>query len=314
MEPIIPFEPVRSEKVPGGDYIHQVKWDGVRILTYAASGQVRLFNRKKRERTMQYPELLETRKYCVAESVILDGEVIALNEGGTPEFQQVMRRDGLRSRERVDFVRKSIPIFYMIFDVLYLNGKWLNKEPFTERMEILSKILTPNETVQQVTSHEDGETLFRVIEEKGMEGIVSKKATSPYLIGGKSDKWIKVKNYLDEICVIGGYTVNDAGTANAVLLGLYNGANDLIYVGHCGTGKMSAADWRELADRFEPLKIAESPFVNKVQRVKNIRWVRPEKTSKIRFAQWTPEGSMRQPSIQAFVDVPARECILPHNG
>ncbi|MDB5052920.1 MAG: ligase [Bacilli bacterium] len=95
LEPVIPFEPIRSNSIPEGSvWIHQIKWDGVRVLTYYDGFKCRLFNRKLNERTNQYPELLDVKSYCHSDSVILDGEIIALGSDGKPSFHEVMRRDG----------------------------------------------------------------------------------------------------------------------------------------------------------------------------------------------------------------------------
>src|SRR3954471_6170842 len=102
LEPIFAMEPVSSATIQSGeDWIAQIKWDGVRILTYADDQEVRLYNRKKNERTLHYPEVTNISEYCTSHSVILDGEVIVLGEDGKPSFHDVMRRDGLRKLERL---------------------------------------------------------------------------------------------------------------------------------------------------------------------------------------------------------------------
>ncbi|HWO78636.1 MAG TPA: hypothetical protein VNM69_22470 [Bacillus sp. (in: firmicutes)] len=167
------MEPVSSDTIPTGeDWIAQVKWDGVRVLTYANHQEVRLFNRKKNERTLHYPEITNISAYRSSHSVILDGEVISLGDNGKPSFQQVMRRDGLRKLERLKMIAESVPIIYMIFDVLYLNGDWIHNRPLDVRNEILADIITPNEHIQFVPSVTEAEALFNAIKDQGMEGIV----------------------------------------------------------------------------------------------------------------------------------------------
>jgi bifunctional non-homologous end joining protein LigD len=309
MKPIIPMEPKRVDTLPkGSEWLAQIKWDGVRILTYYEN-KVRLFNRKTHERTFHYPELANIQSYCKADSVILDGEVIALGPNGKPSFHEVMRRDGIRRMERVEQVRKTVNITYMIFDVLYFNGQWLTGYSLDERISVLSNIMIPNETVQLVSSHDDGQTLFDVMKSNGMEGIIMKKKVSPYVIGEKKDCWVKVKNYRDLIAVIGGFTLRD-GIVNAILMGLYDEEGQLWYIGHSGTGKLSNREWRELTNRLRPLEIKERPFVNVPERQREAHYVHPELTVKIKYAEWTEGRSLRQPSIQGFVDVPAYECLF----
>ncbi|WP_409304197.1 non-homologous end-joining DNA ligase [Peribacillus sp. SCS-155] len=310
MEPIFPMEPESSVTIPGGEgWVAQIKWDGVRVLTYSDDERVRLFNRKKNERTMHYPEITNVQSYCKQSSVILDGEVISLGENGKPAFHEVMKRDGIRRLDRVKLVAESVPIVYMIFDVLYLNGNWLNTRPFRERNNILSEIITPNDHIQLVPSVCEAGALFHAIKEQGMEGIVMKRNDSPYVIGKKKDYWVKVKNYRDIIAVIGGFTLRH-NIVSAILLGLYDEKGKLQYVGHTGTGKMTDQEWRELAELLKPMVIREHPFAKKPERHGDYYWVRPEMTVKVKFAEWTEGGAMRQPSIEGFIQISPHECRL----
>ncbi|MBO8171196.1 MAG: DNA ligase [Bacillaceae bacterium] len=310
LEPIIPFEPKKGDQIPvKDDWLAQIKWDGVRILTYFDGHQTRLFNRKKRERTRTYPELIDVKRYCAADSVILDGEVIALGHDGKPSFQTVMKRDGIRRMDRVSQMVSHVPVIYMIFDVIFVNGQWIHQRPLQERMDILSDIVNPQEDVQLVPSHHDGETLFEVVKQQGMEGIVAKKKDSTYDIGQKKDSWLKIKNYQDVYAVIGGFTTR-SGTINALLLGLYDREGNLWYVGHAGTGKLSRADWQALTDVLKPLQTGERPFINRPERFRDAVWIEPRVTARIQFMNWTHNRTLRQPSIQAFVAVPPEECTL----
>ncbi|PLR98733.1 non-homologous end-joining DNA ligase [Bacillus sp. T33-2] len=312
MDPIFPMEPASSESVPESDeWIAQIKWDGVRILTYFDNGAVRLFNRKKRERTLHYPEIVNIQGYCSAKSVILDGEVISLGENGKPAFNEVMKRDGIRRLDRINMVRKIVPVTYMVFDVLFLNGEWIHNKPLLDRLNLLSEIIMPNEHIQCVSSGNDGGSLFRAVKEHGMEGIVMKQIDSPYLPGKKKDYWLKIKNYRDIIAVIGGFTLRN-NIVNAILLGLYDDSGRLIYVGHTGTGKMTVQDWKDLTEVLRPSIVSNQPFANQPERHAQSVFVRPEITVKIKFAEWTDAGYMRQPSIEGFIEVPPAECMLPH--
>lgn len=311
MKPIIPFEPVRGETIPAGEaWIYQVKWDGVRILAYNEGAGTALFNRRLRERTGHYPELAAA-SFCKASSFITDGEVIALAPDGKPSFHEVMRRDGIRRLERVHEVRKAVPIAYMIFDLLYANGQWLTAKPLAERQRLLAELIVPGEQVQLVTSHPDGKALYRVIREQGMEGIVCKDLNSAYAVGGKDRRWIKVKNYGDVVAVIGGFTLN-GGVANALLAGMYDRAGKLRFIGKVGTGKLTAADWRALTAVLQRIETAASPFADRHPEMKGARFVRPQLTAKIQYSEWRRhEGrTLRQPSLQTFVDTPPEECVL----
>lgn len=307
LTPIEPFEPVRSEQVPTGeDWIAQVKWDGVRMLVYCDGSEVRLINRRLHDRTRQYPELAEPASWCKANSFVLDGEVIALRDG-LPSFYAVMKRDSLRSESAIRLTASRLPVTYMIFDLLYLNGEWITGKPLHERQALLGDVVRPQEHVQLVDSVPDGESLLAVMKQYGIEGIVCKRLGSIYAPGGKDARWQKVKLFRDLVASVGGVTLR-GNTVNSLMLGLYTEDDRFLYIGHAGTGKLGQADWRVLTERLMPLRVERRPFANVPQREKDAIWVKPEVAVKVKFLEWTPQGTMRHPSIQAIVDVPAELC------
>jgi len=310
MNPVVPFEPIRTEIFPQGpEWVGQVKWDGVRILTYWDGQSVKLFNRKKHERTRHYPEISEISAYCQAKSIILDGEVIALGPEGKPSFYEVMRRDGLRRMENVPQAQKAVPVTYMVFDILYLNGEWVTSSPLKERQHLLHSVITPNSNVQLVENFPDVQALYQAVEAQGLEGIVMKDLSSSYRINGKDSRWRKKKCYRDLIAAVGGVTLRNQ-VVNALLLGLFDENGRFWYIGHAGTGKLSQSDWRNVTERIQPLLQEKMPFVNKPPRAQNAVWLRPEIAVKVQFAEWVDGHMLRQPSIQGFVDVPARQCVF----
>lgn len=309
LKPVLPFEPIAADRIPQGEqWVYQIKWDGVRMLVYSDGTEVRLVNRRLNDRTMQYPELTAIRDYCTADTVILDGEVIALLDG-KPSFQQVMRRDGVRKLSQVEIARRQVAVTYMIFDVLYYNGQWVTDRPLQERQQLLASIVRPNERVQLVANFPDGEALFQVAEQHELEGIVCKDMTSKYAEGGKDKRWQKKKLYKDVIAAVGGVTYRD-GIVNAVLLGLYDDAGRFVYIGHAGAGRMTVEDWRNLTEQVKGMRIEERPFANVPERHKTAVWLRPTLTMKIKFLEWTSYGTLRQPNIQSFVDVAPAECTF----
>lgn len=306
---VVPFEPKSTESLPDGqDWVFQVKWDGVRMLTYYDGQEVHLFNRRLNERTAQYPELVDIKKYCSASSVILDGEIIALHNG-KPSFYEVMRRDGSRLKESLALAQKKVSITYMIFDILYLNEEWVTGKTLTERQQLLDKIINPLEYVQIVNNFPSGAELFEVIKAQEMEGIIGKNVNSTYSIGGKDGRWLKKKYYRDLIAAVGGVTMRN-GVVNSLLLGLYDTKGAFWYIGHAGTGKLTTADWRALTEMIQPLIIAEKPFVNRPGRMKESIWLQPALTVKVQYAEWIEGHTLRQPSIQGFVSVPPEDCLF----
>lgn len=309
LSPVIPFEPVPTEVIPQGEqWVAQIKWDGIRLLTYFDGRQVALFNRHKKDRTWHYPELTAIETYCSARSVILDGEVIAL-VNGKPSFHQVMRRDGVRTGKSLSFLQGQVPIIYMVFDLLYFNDEWIIDRPFEERHRLLREILTPSSSVQLVQNEEDPLALFEVVKKLDLEGIVIKDRHSRYVINGKDKRWQKKKRLKDLYAVVGGVTFNQ-NIVNALLLGLYDEKGRLWYIGRAGTGKLTQADWLSITEGVKALKTKERPFVNRPDRHKDAVWLKPELTVKVHFLEWTKKGTMRQPSIQAIVPIEVEACTF----
>jgi len=311
LEPIEPFEPVSAETIPEDErWTAQIKWDGVRILTYYDGRECRLYNRKRRERTFHYPELAGIRGWCAASSVILDGEMIALGTDGKPSFHEIMRRDGIRRLERVKEAARLVPVTYMVFDIVYRDGRWLDRFSFRERQDILREVVREGDHVRIVPSHGDARALFEVVRRERMEGIVVKDVESGYAVGGKDGRWRKIKYYRDLNAVIGGVTLR-GNVVNAVLLGVYDGTGRLRYIGRAGTGRLTREEWRRLTGRLLPLRERDMPFASRPERPGDALWVRPAVAVRVQYLEWTDAGTLRQPSIQAVVDVPPEACTFP---
>jgi bifunctional non-homologous end joining protein LigD len=307
--PIVPFEPIHADDFPSGErWISQVKWDGVRMLVYYDGSDVSLINRRLNERTLQYPELLNIIEYCSADSVILDGEVIALEEG-KPSFHRVMKRDSVRSESSVHQAKKQVKITYMIFDILYLNGEWVTDKTLEERQQLLINIISENDSIQLVKNHNDSKALYKAIVEHDLEGIIIKDLSSKYIINGKDKRWQKKKAFKDLFAVVGGVTYR-SGIVNALLLGLYDDFGRLWYIGHAGTGKLTQGDWRSITETAQSLKVEDRAFINVPERNNDATWVKPELTVKIKFMEWTRSKTLRQPSIQSFVNIDLKECTF----
>lgn len=308
MKPIKPFEPILTDAIPKGDqWIAQVKWDGTRIITYYNGEKTQLFNRKKNERTKQYPELLPPSSYIKTKNCILDGEVIAFQDG-KPSFYEVMKRDRVRNLDRVNQLQQEIPITYMIFDILFADDQWLLDKSLQERQQILEESIIENEVVRLVESFSDTEGLFKVCEEHQLEGIVCKDLESTYVIDGKDSRWRKRKKEQDIIAVVGGVTLKNK-TVHSLHLGLFDKIGNLIYIGSAGSGKLTAKDWIAITKAIEAIIIKDNPFSNPIE-VKDGIWLRPALTVKISFLEWTDGRTLRHPVIESFVTVPIEECKL----
>jgi bifunctional non-homologous end joining protein LigD len=309
MQPIVPFEPIQTNVFPkGAQWIAQVKWDGVRMLTYYDGSSVQLINRRLNIKTSQYPELTEIEDYCDAQSVILDGEIISL-KNGMPSFQRVMQRDGVKKAQSIKTAQRRVPVIYMIFDILFYNGHWVTHLSLKERQVLLHTMIIQNEQVHLVPNQPDAPALFQATAQLGLEGIVIKDLNSSYTINGRDSRWQKKKHYQDLNAVIGGVTYRGS-VVNAILLGLYDPSGDLWYIGHAGTGKLSQQDWQQVTQQTAPLIMRHSPFQNKPERNKGAIWIQPKLTVKVKFLEWTSSRTLRQPSIQALNTVELAQCTL----
>jgi bifunctional non-homologous end joining protein LigD len=309
LEPIVPFEPVAADDIPAGpQWVAQIKWDGVRMLVYFDGSATKLANRRLHDRTMQYPELADARRYVRAKSAILDGEIVAF-DAAKPSFHEVMRRDGIRSAQAVPAAVREIPVTYMVFDILYLDGEWVTGRSLEERQRLLGRAVEPADRVRLVENTADGAKLFDVMRKHGMEGIVVKDLASTYAVGGKDGRWRKIKVRRDLTAAVGGVTYG-GGRVNALLLGLYDGRGRLHYIGHAGSGRLTGRDWADITAAAELLRTPDCPFAAKPQRSAGAVWIRPMLTAKVRYLEWTPGRTLRQPVIEAVGAGPAAECTF----
>jgi len=313
LEPVIPFEPEPAQRIPEGPgWTAQIKWDGVRVLAYFDGSELRLYNRKRHDRTLQYPELHGPSSWCSASSFILDGEMIAFDRH-KPSFHEIMKRDSLRQPERIRDAARQIPAVYMAFDVLYCGGKWVTDRPLSERQALLASVLKPHPSVRPVENEPDARALFAVMEAHGMEGIVCKRLDSTYAVGGKDGRWRKVKTVRELLAVAGGIAVRDGG-AGALLLGLYDPEGRLLYIGRAGPGRIASAEWHRLLRETAATAVPGSPFANLPDRERGVTWIRPEVVVKVRFQEWTPHGTMRQPVIQGVAAAAPGACTTAQPG
>lgn len=187
------------------NYLYEIKFDGIRAMIYVSKYTFKIVNRHGEIITHLYPELKEIQKNILDE-VIFDGEIIAL-EKGLPSFSKLQLRSHLKKVLKIEKMAKENPVVFICFDLLYLN-KDLTKESLIERKKILNKFKDTKEFVKSIYVIEKGKELFKTVKKKGLEGIVAKKISSPYLINTRSDNWVKIKNLKKELFRIGSYKEN----------------------------------------------------------------------------------------------------------
>jgi len=300
MEPKSSPQPFDSER-----HIFQVKWDGVRILSFVGNNNVRLQNRKFRDRTGQYPEMQSLTRQISCQDAILDGEMISL-KNGKPSFSRILQRD-LASPGNLEKV-KHVPVTYMIFDILYCNGRDLTRLPWEERDARLKKVLIPSDSIQITDSIPgQGIAFYQAVLKQGLEGMVAKDSTSPYLIGEKTSHWQKIKPRKDMNCVVGGYIVENE-TIKSLLVGAYQ-EGKLKFLGKAGSG-LSQDNLRELSAILPCLNVEKPSFDPAPKKQRNWHWVKPVLALKVEYMEFTTDGQLRHPSIKGFLKIDPKECIL----
>jgi bifunctional non-homologous end joining protein LigD len=277
----------------------ELKWDGYRaIARIERDGSVALASRNGKDFAVKFPELSAMNEAFEERPVIVDGEIVVLDAEGRPSFGAL--------QERLDRFGRSAPqkapVTFVVFDLLYGNGRDLRGEPLTVRRSALEAILTGRGPVMLSKSVEGtGLKLYALAKERGLEGIVGKRSASTYQERRSSD-WVKIKAVVRQEIVIGGWTEGRGSRKHfgALLAGVYEG-DTLAYAGSVGTGfdeKKLAA----IAAKLAPLERKTSPFAKPPKTVARAHWVTPSLIAEVTFTEWTRDGSMRHPVFVALRD------------
>ncbi len=280
----------------------EVKWDGVRAVAFVDGGRVRLHSRNGRDITPRYPEVAGLGRALGARAAVLDGEVVAFDADGRPDFGRLQGRMHLASDAAVRRRMRDTPVAYVIFDLLWLEGHPLVGLPYDERRARLEELGLAG-TAWQVppSQHGDGEALLRASAQLGLEGIVAKRREGPYEPGRRSGSWLKVKNVHRQDFVVGGWLPgegNRVGRVGALLVGYYDDDGKLRYAGRVGTG-FTEAELLRLRDVLAPLAADTSPFEGR-QPPRTSRYVRPELVAEVEFREWTHTGTLRAPAYKGL--------------
>ena len=278
------------------EWLFEIKWDGYRAVSFIADGKVRLVSRNQNDLTAQYPELHDLAKFIKAETAVVDGEIVALDDEGRASFSLMQQRTGIRSGGRRVGARTDVPVIYYVFDLLYLDRYDLHRVPLEQRKQLLSAITATSDIVRYSDHFNDGMQLFEAAKQKGLEGILAKKRASLYE-GRRSREWLKIKITQTLDCVVGGYTDPEGSRQyfGSLVLGLYDQKGRLIHVGQAGTG----FDCKTLAAVSQSLRKIESkrnPFYGEVDALRRAHWVKPEVVAEVKFSEWThetPEGGQK---------------------
>jgi bifunctional non-homologous end joining protein LigD len=286
-----------ADHVPAGDaWVHEVKWDGMRVLVDVRDGVVTIWSRNERDVTASYPELEGIgRDY---DDMLLDGEVVAL-DGGRPSFHALTERMHVADRRKAQHLMATRPVTLMVFDLLRLFGADLTKQPWSARRELLERLDLSSRHWQVPEVYDDGQRLLEATSDQGLEGIVSKRRSAPYAAGRRSADWRKTAHRSSLSVVVGGWRpeVGSEGRLGAVLVGLPDGDGGWRYAGRVGSGLAGTAG-EALAKRLRPLTRPTSPFSDEVPSIdaRGTTWVEPAVVVEVRTLELTGQHRLRQPA------------------
>ena len=294
-----------------GRWSFEVKWDGVRALVAVGGGRVTLRSRNGNDITGAYPELLGLADALGSTTALLDGEVVAFDPAGRPDFGLLQSRMHVRSPS--SSLVRGTPVTLLLFDVLQVDDRALLDVPYDQRREVLESLPLAGERWQVPPSFPgDGEAVMTATRAQGMEGVVAKRKDSRYEPGRRSDCWVKVKHIRRTSAVVVGWKPGEGGRAGRIgslLLAVPEG-DGWAYAGHVGTG-FNAATLRMLGDRLSPLR-RDAPVLSDVPRehARHAVWVEPDLVVECDYTEWTREGRLRHPSYKGLrSDVDPREVV-----
>lgn len=301
--PIERYKPMKAVSgalptAPG--WAFEIKWDGMRAIVTNGPDGIAAHSSQLNDITPRFPELSELQGALGPMDVVLDGELVALGPSGLPDFGVLQRRMHVDRAHDVKARRAEVPVVFMVFDLLRMDGTETLTLPLNDRRRLLESLLDagPSWKVSEQQG-DDGAELFEAVRVRGMEGIVAKRLSSPYRPGRRSPDWVKVKSRLRQEFVVGGW-VSGAGARDGqiggLLLGYYDGSG-LRFAGRVGSG-LSDEESRRLLVQLAQLGRDSSPFVDTIAPVsgRTVRFVLPEIVVEVAFAQWTSNGNLRHPA------------------
>jgi bifunctional non-homologous end joining protein LigD len=280
------------------NWLFEIKWDGVRALARIEDGTLTLRSRTGADITKRYPELASLPGAFAASQAIIDGEIVALNARGHSDFERLQER--MHVRAPTEHLVSQIPVVYFAFDLLYCGGYDLRSAPLLARKQLLQRLLHVSGRFRYSDHQLDhGRELFELAKETGLEGVVAKRADSPY-VSERSAYWMKLKVTKTLDAVVGGWTESrtTALPLGSLLLGLYQGKK-LRFIGHVGSG-FDAKKLGELSGKLKKLEAATCPFDVVPETNEKPSWVSPALVARVKFGGWTQEYSLRHPVFLAL--------------
>jgi DNA ligase D-like protein (predicted ligase) len=291
----------RQEDLDREGYVYEPKLDGTRALCYK-DGRIKFINRRDRDITERYPEL-DISSSIRASDCVLDGEIVVFDDAGNPSFRLLQKRE--QASPSVYHLRSGQhPATYVVFDILRHEGRDLTSLPLSQRRQVLESVIMEGAFIKKIVQTMEGRKLWKLILDRGVEGVMAKRRDGTYEQGVRSQHWLKIKTTLTVDCVVVGYS-HEKRAISALALALYE--NDaLVYVGRVGTG-FTEAQMEQMVRMLEPLRIDVPPVVNVPEH--DLSWVRPEMVCKVEFLELTVNGHLRAPSFRGLRnDKPPKDC------
>ncbi len=269
-------------------WLFEPKWDGYRAIADVRKGKADLYSRNHISFNKDYPPVVKAVEK-IAHNVVLDGEVVVMNSKGISDFQALQNYKNTGKGK----------LTYVVFDLLYLNGEDLLEMPLIERKTLLKEVVKQlNDKTVQYSEHvmDDGDKLYKKATDKGLEGIIAKKADSVYEQDRRTMNWLKIKILDQQEVIICGYTAprGSRKKIGALVLGVLDDKGALRYVGHCGGG-LNGELIDMLYKKLQPLRTQTKAFKEKIKTNTPVTWVKPVLVCQVKFSSWTEGGILRQP-------------------
>jgi bifunctional non-homologous end joining protein LigD len=276
-------------------WIFELKYDGYRVVAGLEGGESRLVYRRGNDATSAFPEIARALKSLPFSSLVLDGEAVVLDESGHPSFQRLQKRALLQRRADIERASLLLPATYYGFDLLGFEDFDLRPLPLLDRKRLLQRVLPkagPLRYLDHIEEH--GEAFYAEVEKLRLEGLVAKKADSPYR-GRRTAEWIKIRVDRTDDFVVVGYTHPEGGRSGFGALHLAQYADGrLVYAGRAGSG-FDEAQLEGIRETLDRGRLPDPPCVGPVPRGGQHTWVEPRLVAEVRFKEWTDEGLLRQP-------------------
>lgn len=278
-------------------WAYEAKWDGVRAVACVGDGELNLWSRLGNLVTASYPEL-DVLPRLVGATAVLDGEVVAFDEAGRPDFGVLQQRIHLTRASDVQAARKAVQVTYVVFDLLHLDGHDTVSLPLRDRRQLLDQLDLSGSRVQVSSYVEDqGRELLAATRELGLEGVVAKRLDSTYRPGRRVDVWRKHKHTRTREVLVAGWLPGEGrreGTVGAVVLALPDGHGGYRHVGQVGTG-FSDQQLDELYAMFTAEEVDDSPLRGRLEPAAErvVHWVRPVRVAEVTYTGWTRDQRLR---------------------